>query len=124
MKMATVVDLIPPKITLAGSKSLSVPIWDMTVTIINRMKWPEKLKLAQVTHINKKDYPFIEKFRPVSILQSLSKLHKKSGQLVFCHLCQNYMKGSLQTSLFPILKIYFISFLQYSVHHSTVILHC
>ena len=75
--MATVVDLIPPKITLAGSKSLSVPIWDMTVTIINRMKCPEKLKLAQVTHINKKDYPFIEKFRPASILPSLSKLYER-----------------------------------------------
>ena len=47
----------------------------MANTIIHRNKFPECLKLAQVTSIYKKDDPFTEKnCRPVSILPSLSKL--------------------------------------------------
>ena len=41
-KKATGVDLIPPKLILAGSRSLSVPIRDMSNT--NRGSFPENLK--------------------------------------------------------------------------------
>ena len=50
----------------------------MANTILNRGKFPESLKLAQVTPIYKKEDPFIEKnYRPVSILPTLSKLYKR-----------------------------------------------
>ena len=77
-KKSTGVDLIPPKIIIAGSESLAIPIRDMANTIINRGQFPESLKLAQVTPIYKKDDPFIEKnYRPVSILPTLSKLYER-----------------------------------------------
>ena len=61
-KKSTGVDLIPPKLILAACESLSVPIRDMTNTIISRGSFPENLKLAQVTPIYKtKDDPFTEK---------------------------------------------------------------
>ena len=85
-KKSTGADLIPPKIIIAGSESLTVPIPDMANTIINRGKFPESLKLAQVTPIYKKDDTFIEKnYRPVSILPSLSKLYERiiSDQLTY-----------------------------------------
>ena len=50
----------------------------MANTILNRGKFPESLKLAQVTPIYKKEDPFIEKnYRPVSILPTLSKLYER-----------------------------------------------
>ena len=77
-KKSTGVDLIPPKLILAGCESLSVPIRDMTNTIISRGSFPENLKLAQVTPIFKKDDPFTEKnYRPVSILPTLSKIYER-----------------------------------------------
>ena len=77
-KKSTGVDLIPPKIIIAGSESLAIPIRDMANTIINRGQFPESLKLAQVTPIYKKDDPFIEKnYRPVSVLPTLSKLYER-----------------------------------------------
>ena len=45
-KKATGVNLIPPKLILAGSKSPSVSIRDKADTIINRESIPENLKLA------------------------------------------------------------------------------
>ena len=53
-KKSTEVDLIPPKIIIAGSESLAIPIRDMANTIINRGQFPGSLKLAQVTPIYKK----------------------------------------------------------------------
>ena len=47
-KKATGVDLIPPKLILAGSRSI-------TNTIINRESFPENVKLAQVTM-----YPYLQ----------------------------------------------------------------
>ena len=77
-KKSTGVDQIPPKIIIAGTESLAIPIRDMANTILNRGKFPESLKLAQVTPIYKKEDPFIEKnYRPVSILPTLSKLYER-----------------------------------------------
>ena len=51
----------PQEIIIAGTESLAIPIRDMANTILNRGKFPEGLKLAQVTPIYKKEDPFIEK---------------------------------------------------------------
>ena len=77
-KKATGCDNIPPKILKCAASSICHPL----TTIINKMidtnKFPSELKRAQVTPIFKKDDPFIMKnYRPVSILNSTSKIFEK-----------------------------------------------
>ena len=108
-KKATGVDLIPSKLILAGSRSLSVPIRDMTNAIINRGSFPENLKLAQVT-------PFYKKM-------TLSQ-KRTIGRLASCLPYPKSIKGSLVTNLVYILKIFFIHFLQLSDQLLAAKRHC
>ena len=58
--------------------SLSQPICNIANAIICKETFPNRLKMAQVTPIFKKDDPFIPKnYRPVSILPTLSKIYER-----------------------------------------------
>ena len=60
-KKATGVDAIPPKVVKAAMPSLSQPICNIASAIICKETFPNRLKMAQVTPIFKKDDPFIPK---------------------------------------------------------------
>ena len=72
-KKATGVDAIPPKIIKAAMPSLTLPICNITNTMLSKETFPSQLKMAQVTPIFKKDDPLIhQNYRIVSILPTLS----------------------------------------------------
>ena len=60
-KKATGIDSLPPKILKAASNIISQPIANITNRMLSDNKFPNSLKLAQVTPIFKKDDPFIKK---------------------------------------------------------------
>jgi len=77
-KKATGCDNIPPpkkKILKCAASSIFRPLTTIINKIIDTNKFPSKLKRAQVAPIFKKDDHFIMKnYRPVSILNSTSKI--------------------------------------------------
>ena len=84
-KKATGVDNIPPKILRAGATSLAIPLTKLVNQTLISGKFPDSLKLAQVTPIYKKEDPFQKKnYRPVSILPTISKIFERtiSDQLI------------------------------------------
>ena len=77
-KKATGVDQIPPKILRVGAEALSAPISSIFNMSISQKKFPDSMKVAQVSPIFKKDDPFIKKnYRPVSVLTTHSKIFER-----------------------------------------------
>ena len=77
-KKATGVDQIPPKILKAGAEVLSGPVSSIFNKGVSQNQFPNRLKVAQVSPIFKKDDPFIKKnYRPVSVLTTHSKIFER-----------------------------------------------
>ena len=76
-KKATGVDNLPPKILKVAAEAISAPLSNIFNKSIKNEQFPDDLKDAQVSPLFKKDDPFIKKkYRPVSILNSHSKVLK------------------------------------------------
>ena len=72
---ATGCDTIPPKMVKLAAEQLHIPITHLVNKCIEFSKFPDDLKFAEVTPIFKKDNKLHKKnYRPVSVLQTLSKI--------------------------------------------------
>ena len=77
-KKATGVDQIPPTILKAGAEVLSGPVSSIFNKGVSQNQFPDRLKVAQVSPIFKKDDPYIKKnYRPVSVLTTHSKIFER-----------------------------------------------
>ena len=78
IKKATGVDKLSCNIIKLGKPVLQSPLTGLINLSIQTSTFPDSLKRAQVTPLNKKNDPMKNSnFRPVSILTSISKLYEK-----------------------------------------------
>ena len=70
-KKATGVDQIPPKILKAGAEVLSGPVSSIFNKGVSQNQFPDRLKVAQVSPIFKKDDPFIRRTTDLSVCSQL-----------------------------------------------------